>query len=153
MRKTHSAGTYSRLGELLDVLGLCVSDEVVVQDHVRLQAQHFASCRQQQQAGIAVGEEVAEKSGIFKMHRLLRETAGVHEQHHNEGCFSFSNNYTQHCFLATYSKLESKHDSKTITVFWWPRKLQLQACIFISSRMKVESWEFCQICEKPLGDV
>lgn len=72
------AGTYSWLGEPLDVLRLGVSDEVVVQDHIRLQAQHFSSYWQQKQPGIVIGEEVAEKFGVFKMHWLLGETAEVH---------------------------------------------------------------------------
>lgn len=38
---------YRWLGKPLDFLCLSVGDEVVVQNHVRLQAQHFASSWQQ----------------------------------------------------------------------------------------------------------
>lgn len=90
MRKPHTAGTYSCLGEPLDVLGLCITDEVVVKDHIWLQAQHFTSHWQQKKPGIAIGEVIAEKSGVFKMHWLLRETAEVHLQEQNKNYFSFS---------------------------------------------------------------
>lgn len=43
MKKIHAAGTYPWLGKPLDFLSLCVSDEVVVQNHIRLQAQHLTS--------------------------------------------------------------------------------------------------------------
>lgn len=79
-----SADTHSWLGESLDVLGLRVSDEVVVQDHIRLQAQHFPPYWQQQQPGIAVGEVVAEEFGVFKMQRLQEETAEIHQQKQNK---------------------------------------------------------------------
>lgn len=74
MRTIDSAGSYPGLGEPLDVLRLGVSDEIVVEDHIRLQTQHLASHWQQEQPRVVVGEVVAEQSGVFKMHWLSGET-------------------------------------------------------------------------------
>lgn len=66
--------SYTRLSEPLDVLGLCVRDEVQVKDHKRLQVQHLPSRRPQQQSRVVVGEVVAEQTGVFEKCRLLEET-------------------------------------------------------------------------------
>lgn len=67
--------TYSGLGRPLDVFSLCVSDEVVEKDDVRLQTQHLPPHGQQQQSRVAVGEVVAGEFGVFKMHGLCGETS------------------------------------------------------------------------------
>lgn len=59
---------------LLDFLTLAVADEVVVQNNIWPQTQHFASDRPEKKPWVAVGEVIAEKLGVFKMHRLLRQT-------------------------------------------------------------------------------
>lgn len=67
--------SYTRLSEPLDVLGLCVCDEVQVKDHKWLQVQHLPSRGPQQQSGLVVGEVVAEQTGVFKKYWLLEETS------------------------------------------------------------------------------
>lgn len=62
--------THSWLGEALDVFSLCVSDKVMVEDHIRLQAHHLPFCRHQYQCRIVVGEVVTEELGICKMPAL-----------------------------------------------------------------------------------
>lgn len=69
-----SPGTYSRPGNRLDVLSLWISDEVMEEDDVRLQAHHLTSGWQQQQPRVVVSEIVTVESGVFKMHWLLGET-------------------------------------------------------------------------------
>lgn len=59
---------------LLDFLTLAVADEVVVQNNIWPQTQHFASDRLEKKPRVAVGEVIAEKLWVFKMHRLLRQT-------------------------------------------------------------------------------
>lgn len=69
---------YPRLGQLLDFLRLGGSDKVVVENHVRLQAQHLTPRRLQHELRMAVGEVIAEESGVFKMLWLPRQTDGAH---------------------------------------------------------------------------
>lgn len=63
--------THPQLGQLLDFVTLGVADEVVVQNNVGPQAQHFASDRPEKKPWVAVGEVIAEELWVLKMHRLL----------------------------------------------------------------------------------